>query len=137
MANSNGIITWPVGIADLQEVLSDGSPYLGRLCRSANINMWAKFKPVIKAGKDTMAQLASDLSWKTDAQLTDPWWQATDHNYGLTFSQYSIILGQTGVEDAINATGLILLQPENAMLPILFRLAGKIILVKLVQLLKA
>lgn len=102
MANNNGIISWPVEIADIQEVLSDGSVSLGILCRSRNINMWAKWKPVTKAGKDTMAQLAADKSWKTDAQLSDPWWRGTNLNYGLTFSQYPISLGQTGVEDAIN-----------------------------------
>ena len=54
MAHLNGRIfidtsTTPrkgVEIADLQQVLGIGSPYLGYIIRNANIKKWAKYKPV-------------------------------------------------------------------------------------------
>lgn len=46
MSVSNGIITAPVSIKDVQEVLGETSNDLATLCKSSNINMWAKYKPV-------------------------------------------------------------------------------------------
>lgn len=46
MSYSNGIITAPVSIYDIQRALGASSPDLGTLCKHANINMWAKYKPV-------------------------------------------------------------------------------------------
>ena len=46
MANSNGVISAPVSIYDVQRVLGDSSTDLGTLCRSSKINKWAKYKPV-------------------------------------------------------------------------------------------
>lgn len=40
------IITMPVGIADVKQVLGSASNDLGTLCKNTNINMWAKWKPV-------------------------------------------------------------------------------------------
>ena len=50
MANNGTIITPPVGFRDVQQVISESYNDLGRLCKSAKINKWAKFKPVVKAG---------------------------------------------------------------------------------------
>ena len=46
MAYSDYIISPAISIYDIQEALSDGSPDLGHLSVSANINPMAKFKPV-------------------------------------------------------------------------------------------
>ena len=46
MAYNNGIITAPVSVYDIQRVLGVGSPDVGTLCKHANINKWAKYKPV-------------------------------------------------------------------------------------------
>ena len=46
MAYSNGVITAPINISDVQNVIGDASPDLGTLCKSANINPFAKWKPV-------------------------------------------------------------------------------------------
>lgn len=46
MAYNNGIITAPVSVYDVQRALGVGSPDVGTLCKHANINMWARFKPV-------------------------------------------------------------------------------------------
>lgn len=45
MGHSNGIITSPPEIADLQQVLGDPSTILRVLCTSPNINKWARNKP--------------------------------------------------------------------------------------------
>lgn len=45
MSVSNGIITAPVSIKDVQEVLGETSNDLATLCKSSNINKWAKYKP--------------------------------------------------------------------------------------------
>lgn len=46
MAYNNGIITAPVSVYDVQRALGVGSPDVGTLCKHANINKWAKYKPV-------------------------------------------------------------------------------------------
>ncbi len=46
MGHSNGKITAPVSIYDVQKTLGESSTDLGTLCRSLKINKWAKFKPV-------------------------------------------------------------------------------------------
>ena len=46
MSIVNGIIQAPVSIADVKTMLGETSNDLGTLCRSAKINMWAKYKPV-------------------------------------------------------------------------------------------
>ena len=46
MANSNGMITAPVSIQDVRQVLGNSSTDLGTLCKASQINMWAKYKPI-------------------------------------------------------------------------------------------
>ena len=50
MAYSNGMITAPVSMRDVQKALGVGSGDVGTLCRSTMINMWAKFKPIYHSG---------------------------------------------------------------------------------------
>lgn len=44
--SETGIISAPVSIDDVKQVLGESSNDLATLCKSANINMWAKYKPV-------------------------------------------------------------------------------------------
>lgn len=46
MAYSSNIITGAVSIYDVQRALGLSSPDLATLCKSTNIKMWAKFRPV-------------------------------------------------------------------------------------------
>lgn len=46
MAYNNGIISAPVGIYDVQRALGTNECDLGSLCKHANINPMAKFKPI-------------------------------------------------------------------------------------------
>lgn len=46
MANSNGVITAPIGLVDMQQVLGESSTDLATLCLSNQINKWAKNKPI-------------------------------------------------------------------------------------------
>lgn len=50
MGYSNGIITAPVSIYDVQRAIGASSPDLGTLCKHANINKWARFKPIKASG---------------------------------------------------------------------------------------
>ena len=88
MAYSNNIISVPVSIYDLQQVLSAGEDDLGTLCRRANVKKWAKYKPVQRAGVvDTTGQLKADKTWKDDAT----WWKADNGNCGIDYSSYTTI----------------------------------------------
>lgn len=44
--SENGIISAPVSIDDVKQALGESSNDLATLCKSENINMWAKYKPV-------------------------------------------------------------------------------------------
>lgn len=45
MGYNNGLVTAAVSIRDVQQAIGASSPDLGTLCKHANINKWAKFKP--------------------------------------------------------------------------------------------
>ena len=74
MAYSNGIITAPVSIGDVQRAIGSTANDVGRLCVSANINKWAKYKPVRSAVIDTVTgQWSATLNaWLSSAH----WWKA-------------------------------------------------------------
>lgn len=98
MSVTNGKVTAPVSIADIQQVLGVNSGDLGTLCRSDKINMWAKFKPVPNTMPTYMEQWdASNSRWKTEDELgnTTPWWKGRNGNYGLSFANaiVSVSLG--------------------------------------------
>lgn len=46
MAYSNGVITAPVSIYDVQQAIVSSSIDLGTLCLNNNINKWSKYKPI-------------------------------------------------------------------------------------------
>lgn len=50
MSTSNGIITKPVSIKDVQQTIGNASGDLGTLCKSSTINKWSKYKPTIYKG---------------------------------------------------------------------------------------
>ena len=89
MAYSNGKISAPVSIYDIQRVLGVSLTDLGSLCTSDKINMWSKFKPVrsdIGSLIDTTTYL-SGTTW--NESLSSQWWRDTldlfTHNckYGI------------------------------------------------------
>lgn len=69
MSNSNGIISAPVTIDDVKTVLGESSNDLATLCKSSNINMWAKYKPTIYP-----------------SDFPSDWYKAGDGNYGLNIT---------------------------------------------------
>lgn len=79
MGHSNGLITPPVNTADVSYVTRKGSNDVGTLCGASNtmINMWAKYKPVIKANVidstviNGIVQINNDKTWKSTAS----WWK--------------------------------------------------------------
>lgn len=44
--SENGIISAPVSINDVKQALGESSNDLATLCKSENINMWSKYKPI-------------------------------------------------------------------------------------------
>jgi hypothetical protein len=79
MANSGGLITAPVSIQDVRQVLGNSSTDLGTLCKASQTNMWAKYKPVVLALIDTVSQFDKTnnkwYSWAT-------WWKGTTGTCG-------------------------------------------------------
>jgi hypothetical protein len=72
MANSGGLITAPVSIQDVRQVLGNSSTDLGTLCKASQINMWAKYKPILypKVGIMTDSDFATDMGAGTSYRIT-------------------------------------------------------------------
>lgn len=102
-------ITAPVSVSDVQSAIGSSSPELGVLCQDSNINMWAKYKPVVNAIIDTTSQLNSARTgWKTEAQLgtTKAWWRGSNGQCGLSFPMVDIgssSVNNSGVITALNS----------------------------------
>lgn len=85
MAYSNGKITYPVSVQDVQSALGCGSGDMGTLCTQATINMWAKYKPVRKNIINTTGQLNSDKTWKPISTLgNNAWFKGANNDFGIT-----------------------------------------------------
>ena len=81
MSYSNGKITAPVSIGDIQNAIgASGGGDLGTLCRHSNVNPWAKYKPVQKNKIDTTDEWDfTNSKWKSTAT----WWKgATNVSIG-------------------------------------------------------
>lgn len=74
MSIVNGIITAPVSIEDIKEILNESSNDIATLCKSSNINMWSKYKPVNLRKKFVPDALNSDgRSWTAPSGKLG-WW---------------------------------------------------------------
>ena len=82
MAYSNGIITAPVSIYDVQRAIGKSSPDLGTLVTDDVVNMWSKFKPVRWNNINTIGALNNDKTWNQNAAAAQQWWK-TGGNYGI------------------------------------------------------
>lgn len=79
MANNNGQITAPVRQTDdVKKVLSETSNNLSALCMSANINKWAKFKPVI-----------INSPFRTHSTGKADWYKGADGKCGLQITPFT------------------------------------------------
>ena len=76
------IITDPVHVSDIRDVVAYDSLKLGTLIKSGSINKWAKFKPVRQAVVSFASQLDGQKKWKS----TSDWWKGTDGQCGLAFT---------------------------------------------------
>jgi len=92
MSNSNGIITAPVSVWDVQQVLGTTENMVEYLCIHKNINKWARFKPVIYG--DTFASVPGEI---------ENWWQATNGNSGFSISTFNSMIAL--ISAANNSTG--------------------------------
>lgn len=74
MSIVNGIITAPVTLEDVKSVLNEDSNDIANLCKSHNINMWSKYKPVKLRKKFVTDTLNSDgKSWTAPSGRLG-WW---------------------------------------------------------------
>lgn len=76
MSTSNGVISKPVSIADVQQTIGSASNDLGTLCRHKNINIWSKKKP-LNYGGPFYSVTVSD------------WYKGINNDYGLTIPYYN------------------------------------------------
>lgn len=67
-----GVISAPVSIDDVKQALGESSNDLATLCKSENINMWAKYKPTCYP-----------------SPFPDNWYEAQNGNYGISVPKYS------------------------------------------------
>lgn len=75
MSYSNGKITAPVTVTDVQTALSSASKDVGALCSSPSVNVWAKYKPVVLAGFVPLR--------------TSDWWKGTSGKCGMLITTYT------------------------------------------------
>lgn len=85
MSLANNKITAPVSVDDVKSLLGESSNDVATLCKSANINMWAKYKPTIYR-----------------AAFSDVWYKGYDGNYGITVPSYNTL---KALYDAYNISG--------------------------------
>ena len=100
---TSGYITAPVRqLEDVGAVLNIPGNSLATCCRSTAIKMWAKYKPVPWAHKNTLSALSGNV-WNPAA--TNPWWKGTGNNYGIDYSDavVSVAIDQYGVEYALTS----------------------------------
>ena len=60
MSVSNGKIIAPVSIEDVKTVLGESSNDLATLCKSENINIWSKYKPISCRGEFKESPIRED-----------------------------------------------------------------------------
>lgn len=72
--SDSGIISAPVSIDDVKQALGESSNDLATLCKSENINMWAKYKPTCYP-----------------SPFPDNWYKARDGNYGISVPTYNTL----------------------------------------------
>ena len=86
MSVSNGIISAPVSIDNVKNILAESSNDLATLCKSDNINKWARYKPIKH----------NCLFKPTEAQRKEV-------NYGISNIPYYRLLGVM-TQDVINTS---------------------------------
>ena len=89
MAVNNGLITYPIGVGEVCNVLGTNHADVGWVCsRSTLIDKFAKYKPVVYAMIDTTPQLNNDKTWNDSYNVggNKPWWRATDGKCGLVIN---------------------------------------------------
>lgn len=79
MPNSNGVLTKPISIGDVQTVLNVSSTDLGTICRSGKINMYSAHKPLRWGDPTSVGNMEHMLNWGLIANNSD-----VDLKYNVT-----------------------------------------------------
>lgn len=93
MPIDDNVIVTPVSISDVQLILGSSSNDLGTLCTHANINMWAKWKPVpLRNIVGLPDEIVNGNSWKGNpiAGTNKPWWFGGGQGVGNDYLTYDI-----------------------------------------------
>lgn len=88
MGYVGGKISKPVSIYDVQRALGTSETDLGSLCAHDNLNMWAKYKPIITDSTDTNKIDAVTLTQRANANygISDiPMWNRIDYMLPFIF----------------------------------------------------
>lgn len=72
--SETGIISAPVSIDDVKRALGESSNDLATLCKSENINIWSKYKPVYKGANFITDSLNTDKKSWTAKTTNKGWW---------------------------------------------------------------
>lgn len=105
---SNSKIIAPVGLPyDMQQAIGTNECDLGSDCRHANVNMWAKYKPVVRVNLlDTTGQLDANKEWKpingTGGLGNAAWFRSDAGNFGITPAAFQIGTTQNRTIDALD-----------------------------------
>lgn len=82
------------GNGDIQSVLGECSGWLHDLCKSKQINRWAKYKPVPYPSLRTPLQANANKTWKSDAV----WWKGLVPQPSITYMDG----GHSGIIESIS-----------------------------------
>lgn len=93
MPIDDNVIVTPVSISDVQLILGSSSNDLGTLCTHANINMWAKWKPVpLRNIVGLPDEIVNGNSWKGNPVegTNRPWWYGGGQGVGSDYYTYGV-----------------------------------------------
>lgn len=69
--NDSGIISAPVSIDDVKQALGESSNDLATLCKSENINIWSKYKPISCKGEFKEYPIIEDSDEKVTSSYSN------------------------------------------------------------------
>ena len=71
--SATGKVSEPVGLDDIQDAIGSTEAGIIALCKSANVNMWAKYKPVLHPSLSLTGKASGSEWWKGDDRSTAPY----------------------------------------------------------------
>lgn len=118
MAYSNYKITYPVTDSDIKNAVGNTSPRLDILITQGDINMWAKYKPVVWGNRDTTAAFNSGRTgWNPSTAVANQWWRGINGDYGISYAGAKVSIpypATTGATQMISALTSLLAKVDGS-----------------------